>query len=36
MRILVIEDDEMVGSGICKWLTKEGYTVDWLQDGLSA
>lgn len=36
MRILVIEDDEMVGSGICKWLTKEGYTTDWLQDGLSA
>lgn len=36
MRILVIEDDEMVGSGICKWLTKEGHTVDWLQDGLSA
>lgn len=36
MRVLVVEDDEMVGSGICKWLTKEGHTVDWLQDGLSA
>lgn len=36
MRILVIEDDEMVGSGICKWLSKEGHTVDWLQDGLAA
>lgn len=36
MRILVVEDDEMVGSGTCKWLTKEGHTVDWLQDGLAA
>jgi two-component system response regulator QseB len=36
MRILVVEDDEMVGGGICKWLSKEGHTVDWLQDGLSA
>lgn len=36
MRILVVEDDEMVGEGICKWLTKEGHTVDWLQDGLAA
>lgn len=35
MRILVIEDDEMVGGGICKWLNKEGHTVDWLQDGLA-
>jgi len=36
MRILVVEDDEMVGEGICTWLTKEGHTVDWLQDGLAA
>jgi len=36
MRVLVVEDDEMVGEGICKWLSKEGHTVDWLQDGLSA
>ncbi|MFN3233905.1 MAG: response regulator [Gammaproteobacteria bacterium] len=36
MRVLVVEDDEMVGSGITKWLSKEGHTVDWLQDGLSA
>lgn len=36
MRVLIVEDDEMVGSGTCKWLSKEGHTVDWLQDGLSA
>lgn len=33
MRILLIEDDELLGSGICKTLTREAYTVEWLKDG---
>lgn len=36
MRILLIEDDELLGSGVKEGLRKEGYTVDWLKDGLSA
>ncbi|OUS27558.1 DNA-binding response regulator [Gammaproteobacteria bacterium 45_16_T64] len=33
MRILLIEDDELLGSGICKALTREAYTVEWVKDG---
>lgn len=36
MRILLVEDDELLGSGVKEGLRKEGYTVDWLKDGLSA
>lgn len=36
MRILLIEDDETLGSGVKESLRKEGYTVDWLKDGQSA
>lgn len=36
MRVLLIEDDELLGSGVKESLRKEGYTVDWLKDGLSA
>lgn len=36
MRILLVEDDQALGTGIRAALTPEGYTVDWLQDGLSA
>ena len=36
MRILLVEDDELLGSGVKKTLKEEGYTVDWLKDGLSA
>lgn len=36
MRILVVEDDEALGEGICVALKSESYTVDWLQDGASA
>ena len=35
MRILVIEDDEMVSGGICKWLNKEVIPLIGLQDGLA-
>jgi Response regulators consisting of a CheY-like receiver domain and a winged-helix DNA-binding domain len=36
MRILVVEDDESLGSGLCTALGQDGYTVDWLKDGLHA
>jgi two-component system, OmpR family, response regulator QseB len=36
MRILLIEDDELLGNGVCTGLTQDGYTVDWLKDGISA
>lgn len=36
MRILLIEDDHLVGDGIQLGLTKQGFTVDWVQDVESA
>ncbi len=33
MRVLLVEDDDLLGSGIKKSLTREGYQVDWLMDG---
>ena len=36
MRLLLIEDDVALGEGIHQALSREGYTVDWLQDGSSA
>ena len=36
MRILLVEDDLALGEGIRTALKPEGYTVDWLQDGVSA
>ncbi len=37
MRILLVEDDELLGKGIRSGLAQEGgYTVDWLKDGQSA
>lgn len=36
MRVLLIEDDLSLGEGIRVALKPEGYTVDWLQDGVSA
>lgn len=36
MRLLLIEDDVALGEGIHQALGREGYTVDWLQDGASA
>ena len=36
MRLLVVEDDPALGEGICNGLRQEGYTIDWLQDGVSA
>ncbi len=36
MRILLVEDDPMIGDSLCKGLRSEGFTVDWVQDGRSA
>ena len=36
MRILLVEDDLALGEGIRTALKPEGYTVDWLQDGVTA
>lgn len=33
MRILLIEDDRLIGDGIQKGLEKTGFCVDWFQDG---
>lgn len=36
MRLLIVEDDELLGDGLCAGLSQKGYTVDWLKDGKSA
>lgn len=36
MRLLLVEDDELLGDGIQAGLTQDGYTVDWVQDGRTA
>lgn len=33
MRILLIEDDNLIGDGLKLGLTKSGFSVDWFQDG---
>lgn len=34
MKILIVEDDHMIGESLQKVLRKSGYPVDWVQDGL--
>jgi len=36
MRLLLIEDDELLGDAVKAGLTQFGYVVDWLKDGESA
>lgn len=36
MRILLVEDDELLGDGLRTGLAQSGYTVDWLKDGAVA
>lgn len=36
MRILVIEDDSLLGDAIQAGLKQAGYVVDWMKDGMSA
>lgn len=33
MRILLVEDDRILGDGICAGLRQDGFTVDWLRRG---
>jgi len=35
MRILLIEDDKMIGDGIKVGLTRLGFTLDWFTDGVT-
>lgn len=36
MRLLLVEDDAMIGEAIREGLRREGFTVDWVYDGDSA
>jgi two-component system OmpR family response regulator/two-component system response regulator QseB len=36
MRILLIEDDPLLGDGLKAGLTQQGFQVDWVRDGLAA
>lgn len=36
MRLLLIEDDEMIGRNLFKALRDEAYAVDWVRDGVTA
>lgn len=36
MRLLLVEDDLMIGESVCDLLRTEGYTVDWTKDGRRA
>jgi len=36
MRVLLVEDDEMIGSSLREGLASQGWSVDWVKDGLLA
>lgn len=36
MRILLIEDDAMIGQSLCQALSGQGFAVDWVRDGVRA
>lgn len=36
MRILLVEDDDLLGDGICAGLKQYGHAVDWIKDGITA
>jgi two-component system response regulator QseB len=36
MRVLLVEDDPMVGEAVLKGLRQDGFAIDWVQDGKSA
>ncbi len=36
MRVLLVEDDRMIGEGVRTALRQEGNAVDWVRDGLAA
>lgn len=36
MRLLLVEDDPMIGESVRKGLQQDGFAVDWVRDGISA
>ena len=36
MRLLLVEDDPMIGASVQSGLRQDGYTVDWVRDGAAA
>lgn len=36
MRLLLVEDDRLIGRGVQETLRDEGYAVDWVRDGTAA
>ena len=36
MRVLLAEDDELLGSGLKLGLQQQGWQVDWVRDGMAA
>jgi two-component system response regulator QseB len=36
MRLLLVEDDSMIGDSVRQGLRQDGFTVDWVQDGRAA
>lgn len=36
MRVLLVEDDKLLGDGIRAGLQQDGYAVDWVNDGIAA
>ena len=36
MRLLLAEDDAMIGESVCRGLRQDGFAVDWVQDGRAA
>src|SRR5512147_290583 len=36
MRLLLVEDDRMLGAGVERGLRRAGYAIDWVQDGDAA
>ena len=36
MRILLAEDDPMIGASVRRGLAQDGFTVDWVPDGRAA
>ena len=36
MRVLLAEDDVMIGASVRRGLSQDGFTVDWVEDGRAA
>ena len=36
MRVLVVEDDPLLGEAICIGMRQRGFAADWVRDGIAA